>query len=92
MDLYNREIISYSAGPNKFTHLVYIAFSNIKRDLALIGTLHTDRGKKFINEQIETLLLIFNIKRSLSLKGNPNDNAVAEANSKGLKLEIIYQN
>lgn len=92
MDLYNREIIGYSAGPNKNAELVYKAFSSIKHDLALVGLFHTDRGKEFINEQIEALLSTFDIKRSLSQKGTPYDNAVAEANFKSLKFEFVYQN
>ena len=92
MDLYNREIIGYSAGPHKNAQLVYKAFSSIKHDLTLVGLFHTDRGKEFINEQIEALLSTFDIKRSLSHKGNPYDNAVAEANFKSLKFEFVYQN
>ena len=42
MDLYNREIIGYSAGPHKNAQLVYKAFSSIKHDLALVGLFHTD--------------------------------------------------
>lgn len=92
MDLHNREIIGYSAGPNKDAQLVYKAFSSIKHDLSRIGLFHTDRGKEFINKQIEVLLSTFDIKRSLSHKGSPYDNAVAEANFKSLKFEFIYQN
>lgn len=92
MDLYNREIIGYSAGPRKNANLVYQAFGNIKHNLSLIRLFHTDRGKEFINTQIENLLTTFSIKRSLSNKGTPYDNAVAEANFKSLKFEFIYQN
>lgn len=92
MDLYNREIIGYSAGPNKDATLVLEAFYSIKRNLSLIDLFHTDRGKEFINKEIEKLLSTFNIKRSLSKKGSPYDNAVAEANFKSLKFEFVYQN
>ena len=92
MDLHNREIIGYSAGPRKDAALVYKAFSRIKHDLSLIELFHTDRGKEFINEQIDNLLSTFGIKRSLSQKGTPYDNAVAEANFKSLKFEFVYQN
>ena len=66
--------------------------SSIKHSLALVGLFHTDIGKKFINEQIEAFLTTFDIKRSLSHKGTPYDNAVAEANFKSLKFEFVYQN
>ena len=92
MDLHNREIIGYSVGPNKDAQIVYKAFSSIKYDLSLIGLFHTDRGKEFINTQIEDLLSTFKIKRSLSNKGTPYDNAVAEANFKSLKFEFVYPN
>lgn len=92
MDLHNREIIGYSTGPNKDATLVYKAFSSIKHDLSLIRLFHTDRGKEFINKQIDNLLDTFDIKRSLSHKGTPYDNAVAEANFKSLKFEFVYQN
>ena len=92
MDLHNREIIGYSTGPNKDAQLVYKAFSSIKHDLSLVGLFHTDRGREFINTQIDELLYTFDIKRSLSHKGTPYDNAVAEANFKSLKYEFIYQN
>lgn len=92
MDLHNQEIIGYSTGPNKDAQLVYKAFSSIKHDLSLVGLFHTDRGREFINTQIDELLYTFDIKRSLSHKGTPYDNAVAEANFKSLKFEFVYQN
>ena len=92
MDLHNREIIGYSVGPNKDAQLVYKVFSNIKLDLSLIGLFHTARGKEFINTQIDELLSTFKIKQSLSNKGTPYDNAVAEANFKSLKFEFVYPN
>ena len=33
LDLYNREVVGYSAGPNKDARLVYEAFASIKHDL-----------------------------------------------------------
>ncbi len=92
MDLHNREIIGYSAGPNKDANLVYEAFASIRKNLSLIKLLHTDRGKEFINEQIDTLLKTFEISRSLSDPGVPYDNAIAESNFKSLKFEFVYQN
>jgi putative transposase len=89
MDLHNREIIGYSTGPNKDAQLVYKAFSSIKHDLSLVGLFHTDRGREFINTQIDELLYTFDIKRSLSHKGTPYDNAVAKANFKSLKFEFL---
>jgi transposase InsO family protein len=90
LDLYNREIIGYAAGKNKNAELVYKAFSRIKEDLNNINLFHTDRGNEFKNKIIDQLLETFNIKRSLSHKGCPYDNAVAEATYKIIKTEFAY--
>lgn len=71
MDLHNREIIGYSVGPHKNATLVYKAFSSIKYDFSRIGLFHTNRGKEFINKQIDSLLSAFDIKRYLSHKETP---------------------
>ena len=92
IDLYNREIIGYSVGRNKNAQLVKRAFSNIKNRLDHIKLFHTDRGREFINKELDRLLIEFDIKRSLSEKGTPYDNAVAEANFKSIKFEFVYQN
>ncbi|MDD7306053.1 MAG: IS3 family transposase, partial [Peptoniphilaceae bacterium] len=52
---------------------------------------HTDRGKEFDNKEIDNILDIFGINRSLSKKTSPYDNAVAEAVNKVMKTEFIYQ-
>jgi transposase InsO family protein len=88
IDLYNREIIGYSSGPNKDAPLVHRAFSSIKRNLYSIEYFHTDRGNEFKNKLIDETLETFKIKRSLSNKGCPYDNAVAEATFKLFKIEF----
>lgn len=90
LDLFNREIVGYSAGPNKTADLVLQAMATIKGDLNDVELFHTDRGKEFDNQTIDTLLDTFNIERSLSRKGNPYDNAVAESTYKSFKFEFIY--
>lgn len=90
LDLYNREIIGYSAGAKKDAALVQKAFASIEGDLRDIHLFHTDRGNEFKNQTIEELLETFDIDRSLSEKGCPYDNAVAEATYKVLKTEFIY--
>ena len=89
LDLYNREIIGYSAGANKTAELVKEAFQTIDGSLANIGLFHTDRGSEFKNTLIEEILNAFEIKRSLSRKGSPHDNAVAEAGFKTIKTEFV---
>jgi transposase InsO family protein len=89
LDLYNREIIGCSSGGNRDAALVYAAFASVKINLKEIQLFHTDRGSEFDNALIDTLLDTFAISRSLSLKGCPYDNAVAEATFKVIKTEFI---
>jgi len=89
VDLFNREIIGYSAGKNKDAALVYKAFSRVNTNLNNIKIFHTDRGKEFKNSLLDDALETFHIKRSLSMKGCPYDNAVAEATFKIIKTEFV---
>ena len=88
VDLFNREIIGHSAGASKSAELVYQALSSIKGNLNDVQLFHTDRGKEFDNKLISEALEAFGIQRSLSMKGCPYDNAVAEAMFKVFKTEF----
>ncbi|MEK3917703.1 IS3 family transposase [Paenibacillus sp. FSL H7-0331] len=88
VDLFNREIIGFSSGPRKTATLVYKAIASISVRLERIQMFHTDRGKEFDNTLISQSLQTFGIKRSLSKKGCPYDNAVAEATFKIFKTEF----
>ena len=90
LDLYNREIVGYAAGEHKDAKLVRKALYSIKYDLRKISLFHTDRGNEFKNRIIEEALETFDIKRSLSHKGCPYDNAVAEATYKIIKTEFAF--
>ncbi|PLT79279.1 MULTISPECIES: IS3 family transposase [Lachnospiraceae] len=89
VDLFNREIIGYSAGPHKTAKLVKQAFMTVSGSLEKINIFHTDRGNEFKNQLIEETLEAFDITRSLSHKGCPYDNAVAEATFKIIKTEFV---
>ena len=89
VDLYNREIIGQSSGAYKDAQLVRTAFASVKMNLFNIQMFHTDRGGEFDNILIDELLETFKINRSLSLKGCPYDNAVAEATFKAIKTEFV---
>lgn len=91
IDLFNREIVGYSSGPNKSVDLVLQALATINSSLESVQFFHTDRGKEFDNQSIDELLDAFQIKRSLSRPGCPYDNAVAEATYRAFKIEFIYQ-
>jgi len=89
VDLHNREIIGYSAGDKRDAALVRSAFATVKTNLYQIQMFHTDRGREFDNRLIDEMLTTFEIKRSLSLKGNPYDNAVVESTFKMIKTEFV---
>jgi len=91
INLFNREIVGYSAGPNKDAKLVYEAFMNSTINLKKVKIFHTDRGNEFKNKIIDELLDTFEIRRSLSKKGCPYDNAVAEAGYKIIKTEFAFK-
>ena len=90
LDLYNREIVGYAAGKHKDADLVRKAITTIKQDLNKIEIFHTDRGNEFKNNIIDEVLDTFKIDRSLSAKGCPYDNAVAEATDKIIKTEFAF--
>lgn len=90
VDLFNREIIGYSAGEHKTAELVKEAFQSVEGSLKEIHIFHTDRGNEFKNSVIEEILSAFQMKRSLSHKGCPYDNAVAEATFKIIKTEFVW--
>jgi transposase InsO family protein len=90
LDLFNREIIGYSIGAKKDASLVMRAFASMNRSLEQIKVFHTDRGSEFKNKLLDQTLDAFKIRRSLSYKGTPYDNAVAEAAFKVIKTEFVY--
>lgn len=87
-DLFNREIIGFSTGPNKDAQLFYRALSSIHGNLKCIHLFHTDRGNEFKNKLMDEALETFKIKQSLSMKGCPYDNAVAAAPLRFLRRSL----
>jgi transposase InsO family protein len=90
LDLSSREIIGHAAGRRKDASLIRTAFYRIKADLRRVRIFHTDRGSEFKNEVIDSIVSAFGIERSLSAKGVPIDNAVAESMYNILKTELVY--
>jgi len=89
LDIFNREIIGFSAGTKKNAKLVKRAFATVESPLCDLKIFHTDRGSEFKNSSIDEMLKTFEIERSLSKKGNPYDNSVAEATFKIIKTEMV---
>ena len=90
LDLCGRKILGSAVGNSKDAKLVETAFYSVQADLRQIGLFHTDRGSEFKNHVVEQLLTTFGIERSLSAKGTPQDNAVAEAMYSIIKTEFTF--
>ena len=90
--LANRGIAGHSAGRTRDAGLVLAAFATLDFPLTDVQVFHTDRGGGFDNTRIDEPLDVFDIKRSLSRRGNPYDNAVVESTDRLLKKELVYRN
>ena len=92
IDLADRGIAGHSADTGRAAGLVMAAFATLGFPLTGVEVFRTDRGGGFDNAKIDGLLDVFDIRRSLSRKGNPYDNAVVESTNRLLKKELIYRN
>ena len=90
--LADRGIVGHSAGRTRDAGLVLGAFATLDFPLADVRVFHTDRGGEFDDTRIDEPLDVFGIKRSLSRKGDPYDNAVVESTNRLLKKELVYRN
>ena len=90
--LANRGVAGHGAGTGRAAGLVMAAFATLGFPLTEVEVFHTDRGGGFGNARIDELLDVFDIRRSLSGKGDPYDNAVVESTNRLLKKELIYRN
>ena len=92
IDLYNREIISYSISPRPcFSQTVAMlekAFQKISKNTNLI--LHSDQGWQYQMKPYQRMLKAKGICQSMSRKGNCLDNAVMENFFGILKSELLY--
>lgn len=91
LDLYSRKIVGWSMSNRINKELVINAFMQAywkrKPDKGLI--FHSDRGSQYASNNFRNLLKQFDIKQSMSGKGNCYDNAVAESFFKTIKVELI---
>ena len=90
--LADRGIAGHSAGRARDAGLVLGAFATLDFPPADVQVFRTDRGGGFGNTGIDEPLDVFGIRRSLSRKGDPYDNAVVEATNRPLKKELVYRN
>jgi transposase InsO family protein len=91
-DLFNGEIVGYALGSRITKDLVItsllMAVATKKPDSGLIH--HSDRGSQYCSSDFVELLGRFNMKASMSRKGNCYDNAPMESFWGTLKNELVY--
>jgi transposase InsO family protein len=95
MDLADRKIIGWShsetlSAEQTTLSAFRMAIKNRPPQEGLI--FHSDRGVQYSCNSFVNLLASYNIRQSMSRKGNCWDNAVAESYFKTLKSELIYGN
>ena len=92
MDLYNREIVSYSISlsPNlwQIREMLNGLFDKLPNDAKPI--FHSDQGWQYQHAEYQRLLTEHNITQSMSRKGNCMDNGAMENFFGRLKVEMFY--
>ncbi len=92
MDLYNREIVSYSISlsPNlwQIREMLSGLFDKLPADARPI--FHSDQGWQYQHAEYQRLLKEHNIIQSMSRKGNCMDNGAMENFFGRLKVEMFY--
>lgn len=91
IDLRNREIVGHAASGRKDSRLVKAAFATLGFPLTDIDVLRTDRGSEFANPGIDDLPEALDVRRLLSRKGDPCDDAAIEPANRTLKKELAYR-
>ncbi len=92
MDLYNREIISYSISrsPNlcQIREMLDGLFGKLPNNA--VPLFHSDQGWQYQHAEYQRLLKEHNITQSMSRKGNCMDNGAMENFFGRLKVEMFY--
>lgn len=91
IDLRNREIVGHAASGRKDAGPVKAAFATPGFPPTGIDVLRADRGSEFANPGIDDLPEAFDVRRSLSRKGDPYDNAAIEPANRILKKGLVYR-
>ena len=94
-DLYDNSIVSYKTGTRQTVNLVLdtirLAMNKEKKRVAAELQLHSDQGFQYTSQAYFDLTQAYGITPSMSRKGNPYDNAMAENFFSILKTECIYR-
>ena len=92
-DLYDNSIVAYKTGTEQNVNLVLSAIRAAKRKEKITAELqlHSDQGFQYISQAYYSLTKSYHITPSMSRRGNPYDNALAENFFSILKTECIYR-
>ena len=94
-DLYDNSIVAYKTATRQTINLVLdtirLAMKNEKKRVAAELQLHSDQGFQYTSHAYFKLTQSYKITPSMSRKGNPYDNAMAENFFSILKTECIYR-
>ena len=94
-DLYDNSIVAYKTGTQQTVNLVLdtirLAMKKEKKRVAAELQLHSDQGFQYTSQAYFNLTQSYGITPSMSRKGNPYDNAMAENFFSILKTECIYR-
>ena len=94
-DLYDNSIVAYKTATQQTVNLVLdtirLAMKKEKKRVAAELQLHSDQGFQYTSHAYFKLTQSYGITPSMSSKGNPYDNAMAENFFSILKTECIYR-
>ena len=94
-DLYDNYIVAYKTGTEQTVNLVldtiHLAMKQEKKRAAAELQLHSDQGAQYASQAYFELTQTYGITPSMSRRGNPYDNAMAENFFSILKTECIYR-
>ena len=94
-DLYDNSIVAYKTGTEQSVNLVLDtirqAIRREKKKVAAELQLHSDQGAQYASQAYFELTQQYGITPSMSRRGNPYDNAMAENFFSILKTECIYR-
>ena len=92
-DLYDNSIVAYKTAKEQSIKLVLDTIKLAKRKEKVTGELHlhSDQGFQYTSNAYFNLTQSYGIKQSMSRRGNPYDNALAENFFSILKTECIYR-
>ena len=92
-DLYDNSIVAYKTGTQQTVNLVLETIKAAKRKEKVTAELqlHSDQGFQYTSHGYFKLTQSYNITPSMSSKGNPYDNAMAENFFSILKTECIHR-